>query len=145
MHVAPTLLQAAMNDTFNPNAAFTGCCICGTVFQSDLDRKVFAGYASAQEHVQATVARRNWSQQHATRSHTQKEHDDLAASGRFCTPEAAFRLAPYGIVTLTDSFHEENRKAQEEAPKLPTQEPETPLKPSISLHGVATDIRKDTP
>lgn len=117
-----------MDGIFNPKAAFSGCCICGAVFQSPTDRKVYAGYASPQEQVQATVARRNWSNYHATKMHTQKEHDQLAASGRFCTPEAAHKLAPYGIITLTDSFHEENRKAQEEAPRLPEREPESPTK-----------------
>jgi hypothetical protein len=121
-----------MRDVFHPKAAFSGCCICGSVFQSPLDRKVYAGYATPQEQVQATVARRNWSQHHARTQHTQKEHDDLAASGRFCTPEAAYKLAPYGIVTLSDSFHEENRVAQEEAKRLPSQAPEHPV--PVSLH-----------
>lgn len=134
MHVTPPGLTYEMNETFNPRAAFTGCCICGVVFQSPLDRKVYHGYASPQEQVQATVARRNWSQQHASKMHTQKEHDDLAASGRFCTPEAAHKLAPYGVVTLSDSFHEENRAAQEEAPRLPEKEPEYPLPRGVSLH-----------
>lgn len=124
MHVAPPLLEQEMEGVFNPKAAFSGCCICGAVFQSPIDRKVYAGYASPAEQVSATVARRNWSNYHASKMHTQKEHDQLAASGRFCTPEAAHKLAPYGIVTLTDSFHEENRKAQEEAPRLPSVEPE---------------------
>lgn len=132
MHVAPPALDHEMGDIFNPKAAFSGCCICGAVFQSPLDRKVFQGWATPTEQVTATVQRRNWSQYHARTMHTQKEHDDLAASGRFCTPEAAFRLAPYGIVTLTDSFHEENRKAQEEAPRTPTDEPEHPT--NVSLH-----------
>lgn len=136
MHVSPPLLENAMRDSFHPKAAFSGCCICGAVFQSELDRKVFAGWATPAEQVQATVARRNWSQEHARKMHTQKEHDALAASGRFCTPEAAYKLAPYGVVTLTDSFHEENRSAQEEAPRIPENEPETPTK--ISL------VRKDT-
>jgi len=141
LHVTPPGLSHEMRDVFNPRAAFTGCCICGTVFQSELDRKVFHGYASPQEQVQATVARRNWSQHHATHSHTQHEHELLAASGRFCTPEAAHKLAPLGVVTLTDSFHEENRAAQEEAPRLPSSSPEHPT--PISLH-VPKEIRKDT-
>jgi hypothetical protein len=127
MHVTPPLLEQEMRDVFHPKAAFSGCCICGAVFQSELDRKVFHGYATPAEQVQATVARRNWSNQHASKMHTQKEHDQLAASGRFCTPEAAHKLAPYGIITLTDSFHEENRQAQEAAPRLPTVEPENKI------------------
>jgi hypothetical protein len=140
MHVTPPGLQQEMNETFNPRAAFTGCCICGQTFQSPLDRKVYHGYASPAEEVQATVQRRNWSQHHASKMHTQKEHDMLAASGRFCTPEAAHKLAPLGVVTLTDSFHEENRAAQEEAPRLPVEEPEHPT--PVSLH-VPKSIHKD--
>lgn len=145
MHVTPPLLDHEMRDYFNPRAAFTGCCICGVTFQSELDRKVFAGYATPAEQVQATVQRRNWSQHHASHAHTQKEHDELAASGRFCTPEAAYKLAPYGVVTLSDSYYEDSRQAQEEAPRLPTSEPEAPLKPSISLHVPKSNERKDTP
>ena len=133
LHVVPPGLNEAIGEYFNPRAAFSGCCICGAVFQSELDRKVFYGYATPGEQVSATVQRRNWSNHHANKQHTQKEHDDLAASGRFCTPEAAHKLAPYGIVTLSDSFNEENRLAQEEAKRLPDTEPEQPTPTSIHV------------
>lgn len=121
MHVTPLGLDT---ETFNPHASFTGCQICGEVFQSELDRKTYLGYASPAEQIQATVQRRNWSQWHASHSHTQKEHDMLAASGRFCTPEAAMKLAPLGIVTMSDNvFSVEHEQAQAEAPRTPVDEP----------------------
>lgn len=116
MHVNPIGLPDSV--TFDGRADFTGCKLCGQVFQSELDRKVLAGIATPQEQVQAVLARKNWSNAHAD-THPGREHAALAASGRFCTPEAAYKLAAFGIVSVSDNiFSEEHESAQKEAPRL---------------------------
>lgn len=49
----------------------------------------------------ATASRRLWCSEHY-KTHSEKEHQDLADSGRWCTPEAAVKLAAFGFVHLGD-------------------------------------------
>jgi hypothetical protein len=120
MYVSPIFLPEEVG--FNVHADFSGCKICGEVYQSDLDRKVERGTATPKERVQATIQRKNWTNHHA-KQHTSTEHRQLALSGRFCTPEAAHKLAAFGIVTLSDNvFSDEHEHAQMTADRLPTNE-----------------------
>jgi hypothetical protein len=80
---------------FNPNCDHTLCKICGAVYQSLLDRDPFA------DRQHAKVKRMAWSHIHA-KTHSESEHRALFISGRWCTPEAAQKLAAFGIVPIID-------------------------------------------
>jgi hypothetical protein len=90
---------------FLPHKPFTGCRICGKVFQSALDRD--HPFDGLPEHMQlsrgweALRRRKAWSIRHA-KTHTSTQHRDLQMSGAWCTPEAAQILASYGVISLTD-------------------------------------------
>jgi hypothetical protein len=45
--------------------------------------------------------RKEWSFKHA-RTHPQWEHDQLEKSGAYMTPDAAMKLASFGIISLSD-------------------------------------------
>lgn len=83
---------------FKPDRPFTGCRICGTLYQSDLDR---LDHPTAEEQYDALELRKSWSMVHA-RTHTFKEHVSLELSQLWCTPEASQKLATYGVVAMGD-------------------------------------------
>lgn len=107
MYKAPPkviLTGLAVGHTYIPGLIFdknkTWCCcfICGTMFQSDLDRTG----VTEQEVAQAAYKRRLWRATHA-RKHTIREHELLKASGNAMTPEAANRLAAFGVISMIDA------------------------------------------
>lgn len=113
--------------TFDPDASFTGCLICGEVYQSHLDRKCrklrdeplnplnefFEEYMYFTKEL-----RRGWDVDHA-KLHTQREHEALRASGMFCTPEAALKLTPLGVFSIDHHNETELAAAMTEAPRAP--------------------------
>ena len=82
---------------FEPDKSFVGCLICGSVYQSSLDREPH----TPQDIIDATLKRQQWQRKHRT-THTEAEHRQLLLSKRFCTPEAAQRLASLGVVAISD-------------------------------------------
>lgn len=104
--------------------SFTFCRICGAVFQPAVNRLPDHEY-DALAYLQGTVAEKAWSANH-NRKHSDMEHRLLAASGRFVTPEAAYRLVPYGIVPLVQD--DEVAHASQTAPRCPTDSPLTTLR-----------------
>src|SRR5207237_149389 len=125
-YISPIGLPEEAN--FNPHADFTGCKICGDIYQSELDRKVQLRLATPRETIQATVQRKNWSKHHA-KQHTDRQHKSLALSGRFCTPEAAQRLAAWGVIGIPLAIDApvdgELRHALATAPRMPDNTPES--------------------
>lgn len=122
---------------FNPAANFTGCRLCGFVFQSALDRLLFnlvhdspvveLRNKELQDEIDHVEHRSlQWRKaamgRHMRRTHTEQEHNTLAMSGEWCTPEAAFKLAPLGVFPLQDSG--EVAVAMYEAPRAPTDDVE---------------------
>lgn len=98
---------------FDASKPHAGCGICGAVFQSDYDRSGVDPYT-------ATIMRTDWRIAHSRR-HSQTEHRQLANSGLFALPEAAQKLASYGIIPLTDTVrHDEVSYALFESPRAPT-------------------------
>lgn len=92
------------NFKFRKDREYAACRICGAIFQSKL-----AHMASDEEYevnpdirVGIAIETKMWRSRH-NRIHSEKEHLALHASGLTFTPEAAYRLAPYGIVTLDDN------------------------------------------
>jgi len=69
----------------------------------------------------AEEKRKAWAVNHATKNHTQGEHEMLRGSGLYMTPEASKRLAPFGIVPLSQLVQDEaTSMALLEAPRAPT-------------------------
>jgi hypothetical protein len=101
-----------VNYVFDVDKPHAGCCICGEVYQSDYDR-------SGEDPATAFIMRNDWRLAHA-RTHPDWQHRQLANSGLFALPEAAVKLASYGIIPLTDTVrHDESTHALLEAPRAP--------------------------
>lgn len=103
---------------FDPNCPYTGCRLCGAVFQSGLDRDENSDKFEAMEY------RKLWSVRHA-KTHPEREHLALAMSGMWCTPEAAQKFASYGIIALSDMvLFEETAQALKEGKSIPIEDVE---------------------
>lgn len=101
---------------FMQNKPYTGCRICGRVFQDALSR---LDNPTPAQQVQAVTGRMEWSRKHA-RTHPQHVHDSLTASGRYMTPEAATKLASFGIIALSDmALDNESWNAGRESDRAP--------------------------
>lgn len=97
---------------FDLSRPYTCCRICGAVFQSDRDRKA---NQTDFDQVVAMSIRKGWSINHA-KGHSDKEHLMLAYSGAWCTPEAAHKLAAFGIIAVSDAVRSnEHQQALAEA------------------------------
>lgn len=117
---------------FNINAAYTGCLLCGAVYQSILDRRVATLQIEVSNPLntfidtyiaQATQLRKQWAAQHGL-THPVSAHIALQKSGLFCTPEAALKLTPLGIVGLNHTPNSDVAQAMFEAPRAPTDDVE---------------------
>lgn len=105
------------------------CRLCGAVFQPayyikhplNLPLDPEKAYEAEREIL-------DWRSKHNSK-HSPHEHMLLAMSGRVFTPEAAHKLAPFGLVPV--SYQEENPEevadALLKAPRAPTSSPETTL------------------
>lgn len=65
--------------------------------------------------------RQKWGRRHFLRAgHSNVELDALNTSNLWLSPEAAYKLAPYGIFSPTDaSYSEEHAEAMKESPRAP--------------------------
>jgi len=94
-------------EAFDPDCPYTGCRLCGRIYQNDDSEN-----------------RKAWSFSHA-KEHPAQEHINLQLSGLWCTPEAAQEFAAYGIVPISDMFFSnEISSALAEAPRIPVKEVE---------------------
>ncbi len=113
---------------FNPAYYWSGCLICGEVYQTEEDRNPpdandpnASGWAyeQKQRHLR-------WRDRENKR-HPERVHRRLLLSGNFCTPEAAAKLAPLGLFSLTDLvMSDEVSAALGEAPRAPISDAQTP-------------------
>jgi hypothetical protein len=111
--------RAEVSLEFDPDRPWRACMLCGKIYQRVVDRLPMDQITPLMM-VESAVARQKWANQHS-KTHTQREHDMLAMSGRTCTPEAARTLAPYGIAPVSDMvFSPEHRDAAASAPRLPS-------------------------
>jgi hypothetical protein len=78
-------LNYLTNFKFDPAFPYAGCKLCGELFQSDANR------------MGSEQGLSEWRLNH-NKQHQDHEHVSLIRSGRRFTPEAAQRLAPYGII-----------------------------------------------
>jgi len=116
---------------FRKDRDHTFCAICGKVFQPALNRLPDEYYGDSAIY-EASVQRRAWAIKHA-KTHPEREHLELRASGRMLTPEAIQKLTAYGIIPLSDIvFSGEHEESGRTAPRMP-EENETTLKGGIYL------------
>lgn len=130
---------------FNVHAPFSVCRLCGAIYQTDADRlcrswlesgrivehfnplsreSYFTGDAHACTVLdESTDRRERWRRLHERRYHSQDEIEAFAKTGFALTPEAAHRLAPYGIAPL-GNLHAEIVDAMATAPRAPIDDAE---------------------
>ena len=126
--------QQDLSLTIRKDRDFAACRICGAVYQSWLnttpsDEEYAADPLIA---VAAEIENKEWRKKH-NRLHSEKEHRLFRQSGLMFTPEAAHRLAPFGLVPLNDTtpinpYQDETTDALASSPRAPTDDVETTLK-----------------
>lgn len=114
------LTYAAPDMSFAADRDYTLCRLCGALYQpkeARMSQTLEISTLSRQK-------RKEWSIRHA-RTHTDTEHRQLHLSGRAFTPEALVRLAPYGVIAVSDmALDEESAAAGLEAPRMPNDDAE---------------------
>lgn len=130
---------------FVVEAPFSACRLCGAIYQSPLDRLCYEYLKDhrlqeivdrsngesmfiGDEHAcrvldEATDRRKRWRELHERRYHTEQEVFALHQTGFAMTPEAAHKLAPFGITPL-GNMHEEIVDALFTAPRKPENDAE---------------------
>jgi hypothetical protein len=74
-----------------------------------------------------------WRRYHNTK-HSEKAHRTFRATGRTMTPEAANKLAPFGLVPIEDALtSEEHACALFDAPRAPVDDVQSTLKQYVSF------------
>lgn len=102
---------------FRSDREYTFCRICGDLFQPALERLPDAEYTAVVRE-QSMAQQRWWSAEH-NKTHESWEHEQFERSGRFLSPEATYRLVPYGIIPLSDLvFDGDSAAAGLEAPRI---------------------------
>lgn len=137
----------SLGASFDSDAPFTGCRLCGALYQSSLDRTCLTllrqgalytvevpnnevrwygtPYATALFD-EATDRRRRWSAIHTRRYHNKSEIENHLKTRRAFTPEAAHKLAPFGIVPLHSGYaDDEVSDALHTAPRAPANDVES--------------------
>lgn len=131
---------------FVVEAPWCACRLCGAIYQSSLDRKCYAygkegrltrvddpltgeryyiGDPQATRTLdEATDRRKRWRELHEKRNHTESETAQLHKTGFAMTPEAANKLAPFGITPL-GNMHDEIVDALFTAPRAPIDDAES--------------------
>jgi hypothetical protein len=123
-------LNALEGLEFRTDRPHTCCRICGAVYQTDIDRHP-EQYVNNSEFLSvemvetfATDKRRRWSHKHS-KSHDYRTHELLGVSGLWCTPQAAHKLAAFGIIPLLDMvLSNETEHALLESKAIPTDDAE---------------------
>lgn len=122
--------------TIRKDREFAACRICGAIFQSWLNTNQVSDeeYASNPEiELAAAIETKEWRRQHNLK-HSEKEHIAFRESGLTFTPEAAHKLAPFGLVPIGDTlFQDEIAQALYEAPRAPTDDVETTQKGFVTI------------
>lgn len=109
---------------FTPRTSYVCCRLCGKVFQSRLDRQQLEEPNNVELNIAAYRLRQTWAQKHA-KLHSEKAHAALRSSGLFCTPEAANKLAAFGIIDLEQlAGNEEFASAYAESSAMPSDDAE---------------------
>lgn len=136
-HGPVLLAQAGRDSLINYNfileAPWKACRLCGSVFQSDLDRRAYQlaqdgeDIAAAALYIEATQRRQRWEKAHNSHDHPNyyTELRQLELSGLPVTPKAASKLSTYGIIPMGPTpYEDEISAALFEAPRAPVNDAE---------------------
>lgn len=122
--------QSATTLSINKDREFAACRICGAIFQSRLNTIAVSDEEYAADpmiKLAASLETQEWRRYHNTK-HSEATHKAFRASGLTMTPEAAHKLAPFGLVPVDDALTlGETACALFEAPRTPTNDVETTL------------------
>lgn len=104
-------------NSFDPNRPCAWCFMCGALFQSAHDRV-------PGEHSALAIGLQNEWRVHHNRQHSEQEHANFneykRTTGCSFTPEAAYKLAPFGFVPVVDMvMNPEVEHACNTAPRAP--------------------------
>lgn len=118
--------QSQTSLTIRKDREFAACRICGAIFQSSLAIAVGDEDWSREPAYVVAVAieTKEWRNKH-NRKHTEREHLQFVESGRTLSPEAAHKLAPFGLVAIADANDPEVAHAMLVAPRAPYDDVET--------------------
>lgn len=110
-------------DQFDPSAPICGCRLCGAVYQTKYHRELhmhrrLTDMGDPPKLLQLVLDLNNiWREQHTKSEHTLAEIEELAKTGAAFTPEAANKLAPFGVIPMgnmsqeiVDALYEADRK-----------------------------------
>jgi hypothetical protein len=113
---------------FNPDYFYSGCLICGDVYQTEADRNPPDAPSPEYEEYFINQKKRHFDWRYReNKRHSEREHRMLLLSGNWCTPEAARKLAPLGLFSLTDLVKgNEITAALGEAPRAPEGDAQSP-------------------
>lgn len=101
---------------FDPQAPVAGCRLCGAVFQTKFHRMYYYGDTFL---LQKVIDLNNeWRYKHTIRKHSATEIDNFSKTGFAFTPEAAYKLSPFGIIPL-GRLHKDIADSMFEAPRAP--------------------------
>lgn len=119
--------SALTNFELRKDREYAFCRICGDIFQSRV--ALVAGniewVLDPLLKLATSLETKEWQAKHNKR-HPDHVHKSFAMSGRFLSPEAAHKLAPYGVAPLSDMiFDAECEHAVSTAPRAPVAEVET--------------------
>lgn len=130
---------------FSVDAPFSACRLCGAIYQHPDDRLckswIDSGRITTRQNLsgeifytgdihacnvldECTDRRERWRRLHERRYHTDEEIEQLQKTGFALTPEAAHKLAPYGITPL-GNLHQEIVDAMATAPRAPINDAES--------------------
>jgi hypothetical protein len=117
--------QSLTSLTIRKDREFAACRICGAIFQPWLNTDTPDHEYNSEIRLAASIEVLEWRSKHNAQ-HPDKEHIRFNQSGRTMTPEAAIKLAPFGLVPLDGD--DEIAQALAEAPRVPVNDVETTLR-----------------
>lgn len=135
----------SLGAVFSIDAPFAACRLCGAIYQSQFDRlcrsyleegrivevydpitrtsKFMGDFEYMNVLDKSTDRRRRWRLAHERRHHTDEEIEAFTKTGFAFTPEAAHKLAPFGVTPL-GGMHPEIDDALLSAPRAPSDDAE---------------------
>jgi hypothetical protein len=122
--------QSLTSLTIRKDREFAGCRICGAMFQARLAIELSDEEWNVTPNLFANAVMlqtKEWRDRH-NKTHSDRVHRQFVESGRTLTPEAAHKLAPFGLVPIADGDDEEVAHAMRVAPRAPYDDVETTLK-----------------
>lgn len=113
--------------TIRKDREWAGCRICGATFQANKAIKTPNDLYTREVELEVAIETREWRTKHAG-IHSSSVHESFQRSGRTFAPDAALKLAPFGIVPIEDASDPEVAQALLEASRAPFNDVETTLR-----------------